>query len=292
MSKVSEWKVPKWPFLLTDIVLITVAAVLVWKSKHPITPSEAGLVTAAVALGALLACLPFILEYRATSKLIELNALGEVAEKIQDLKHFTDRISSATDQWARVQETTQGQAEKTIAAAGGIAGLITSEVREFTEIQKKMNDAEKVALRLEVEKLRRTEGEWLQVVVRILDHIYALHTAATRSGQPELASQIGHFQNACRDAARRVGLVPFIAEPDEAFDPERHRVHGNENPPAQAVAAETLAPGLTFQGRLIRPALVRLQDEDKDDKPAVAKSTPSEATEGDNTTGELLPDED
>ena len=138
MSKVSEWIVPKWPFLLADFILITAAAVLVWKSKHPITPAEAGFVTAAVALGALLACLPYILEYRATSKLIELNALGEVAEKIQDLKHFTDRVSSATDQWARVQETTQGQAEKTIAAAGGIAERITSEVREFTEIQKKI----------------------------------------------------------------------------------------------------------------------------------------------------------
>jgi hypothetical protein len=33
-----------------------------------------------------------------------------------------------------------------------------------------------------------------------------------------------------------------------------------ENPPAEAVAAETLAPGLTFQGRLIRPALVRLHE--------------------------------
>jgi hypothetical protein len=31
-----------------------------------------------------------------------------------------------------------------------------------------------------------------------------------------------------------------------------------ENPSAEAVIAETLAPGLTFQGRLIRPALVRL----------------------------------
>ncbi len=122
-----------------------------------------------------------------------------------------------------------------------------------------MNDAEKGALRLEVEKLKRIEADWLQVVVRILDHIYSLHTAAARSGQPELASQISHFQNACRDAARRVGLTPFAAEPNEPFDAERHRAHGVETPPADAIAAETLAPGVTFQGRLIRPALVRLQ---------------------------------
>jgi len=33
-----------------------------------------------------------------------------------------------------------------------------------------------------------------------------------------------------------------------------------ENPPADAVVAGTLAPGLTFQGRLVRPALVSLHD--------------------------------
>ncbi len=51
------------------------------------------------------------------TKLIELNALGEVAEKIQDLKTFSAQIAGATDQGARVQETTQGQGEKTMAAA-------------------------------------------------------------------------------------------------------------------------------------------------------------------------------
>jgi molecular chaperone GrpE (heat shock protein) len=264
MSEVSDWKVPKWPFLLADAILIAAAAGLIWRAQHPISVTEAGLATAAVALGSLLGCLPFILEYRATAKLVELNALGEVAEKIQELKQFTSQVSAVTDQWARVHETTQGQAEKTAAAAREITNLITAEVRDFSEFQKKMNDAEKGTLRLEVEKLRRVEGDWLQVVVRILDHIYSLHTAAIRSGQPELADQIGHFQNTCRDAARRVGLVPFAAEPDEPFDPERHRVHGIEKPPAQGIAAETLAPGLTLQGRLIRPALIRLQEKQKE----------------------------
>jgi len=96
-----------------------------------------------------------------------------------------------------------------------------------------------------VEKLRRTEGEWLQVVARILDHIFALHTAASRAGQPELAEQIGSFQNACATPpTRRVTL--FNAVPEEKFDAQKHRAHGVENPPADAIVAETLAPGLTF----------------------------------------------
>jgi molecular chaperone GrpE (heat shock protein) len=183
-----------------------------------------------------------------------------VAEQLHDLKKYSAQVSTATDQWARVQEITQGGAEKTIAAAKELTDRMVAEVREFNEFQAKMNDAEKGALRLEVEKLRRTEGEWLQVVARILDHVFALHNAAARSGQPELAENISNFQNACRDAARRVGVTPFAAAPDEKFDAQKFRAHGVENPPAEAVIAETLAPGLTFQGRLIRPALVRLQD--------------------------------
>jgi hypothetical protein len=127
------------------------------------------------------------------------------------LKKYSAQIAAATDQWALVQDATKGSAEKTAAGAHEIAERMAAEIREFNEFQAKLNDSEKAALRLEVEKLRRTEGEWMQVVVRILDHIFALHNAAARSGQPELAEQIAHFQNACRDAARRVGLTPFVA---------------------------------------------------------------------------------
>jgi molecular chaperone GrpE (heat shock protein) len=272
MNKLSEWKVPKWPFLLADALLILVAAIVVCKAKHPIASAEIFAATGCVALGALLGCLPFLLEYRATGKLIELNSLGEVSEKIQDLKHFTAQVSAVTDQWSRVHETTQGNAEKTVAAARDLADKMAAEVREFSEFQKKMNDAERGALRLEVEKLRRAEGDWLQALARILDHTFALHTAAVRSGQPELATQIGNFQAACRDAARRVGLVLFDAAPAEMFDAQKHRAHGVENPPADSVIAETLAPGISFQGRLIRPALVRLRE----NSPAMENENSSE----------------
>ena len=260
MNEAPEWKIPKWPFLLGNAVLILVAAAVIYKAAHPISPTEIYVSIGCVVLGALLGCLPFFLDYQATGKLIEISAVGTVAEQLGDLKKYSAEITAATGQWALVQETTKGNTDTTVAAAKEIAERMTTEIREFNEFQLKLNDTEKGALRLEVEKLRRAEGEWLQVVARILDHIFALHTAATRSGQPELAEQIGSFQNACRDAARRVGLTPFNAAPEEKFDTQRHRAHGVENPPAEAVVAETLAPGMTFQGRLIRPALVRLQE--------------------------------
>ena len=174
MKEVSDWKVAKWPFLLANVLLLAAAAAVIYFAAHPISLWEMAAAIACVAFGAWLGCLPFILEYRATVKLLDANALTTVTEQLQNLKAYSAQISAATDQWARVQEVTKGSAEKTIAASNEISDRMANEVRDFNEFQKKMNDVEKGALRLEVEKLHRAEGEWLQVVARILDHIFCL----------------------------------------------------------------------------------------------------------------------
>jgi molecular chaperone GrpE (heat shock protein) len=76
-----------------------------------------------------------------------------------------------------------------------------------------------------------------------------------------LIEQLGNFQNACREAARRVGLTPFVASPAEPFDKQRHQlVDGNAVPQDGGKVAETVAAGYTFQGRLLRPAIVQLEN--------------------------------
>lgn len=258
MNSVPDWNVPKWPFLSAAVVLLAAA----WALAFQFHPPHALAGAVCVVLGSLLGCLPYILEYRATSKLVEVNAIGTVTEKLQAVQKFAAQLGAATEQWAMVQENTKGNSEKTVTAAREIAERMTSEIRGFNEFQLKLNDTEKAALRLEVEKLRRTETDWLQVVARILDHVFALHNAAIRAGNPELVDQIGSFQNACRESARRIGLALFNVAPDEKFDPRVHRAHGVENPPTDVLVAETLAPGISYQGRLVRHALVRLQNPD------------------------------
>jgi molecular chaperone GrpE (heat shock protein) len=100
--------------------------------------------------------------------------------------------------------------------------------------------------------------------VRILDHIFALHGAAARSNQPKVAEQIGHFQSACRGVIRRLGLTVFVAEKNEPFNPERHQVADGVKPAADSVIGETVATGYTFQGKLLRPALVKLRDKNSE----------------------------
>jgi molecular chaperone GrpE (heat shock protein) len=246
--------VPKWPFFLGDIAMLGMAYFIYSETRGPLGRWEFAACGLCVLLGAALGVFPFLLDHKARLRQMDAIALGSVSDKIQKLEQLAIHISAATTHWEMVQSS----AEKTSNAAGEITERISTEAREFAEFMTKANDGEKATLRLEVEKLRRAEGDWLQVVVHLLDHVYALHAGALRSGQPRLIEQLTHFQNVCRDAARRVGLVPVMPAVGEAFDSKRHQSADKETASPDSVIKEVLAPGFTFQGRFVRPAAVRL----------------------------------
>jgi molecular chaperone GrpE (heat shock protein) len=247
----------KWPFLLGDFSLLAAATAIALQQRHPLSTGPAGLVVACVLAGAALGILPFVLEYRALVRLAEADRLDSVVSQIGKLEEIASQISAATGQWQNVQ----GEAEKVSIAAKKMTERMEAEAQAFTEFMQKVNDGERATLRLEVEKMQRGEKDWLQVAIRMLDHVYALNVGAVRSGQPNLIAQLSNFQNACREAARRVGLTPFIAEPAEVFDANRHQLLDEQKSPSNgAIVTETVATGYTFQGRLLRPALVKLRE--------------------------------
>ncbi len=251
MRELKGPKLSKAPFFIGDALLLGAAGFIYGQSKPPMGLWEMALVVACVAGGAALAI-------GALAKLAESESLTSVVSQLQNLKDLAAQISGATSQWQAIQE----QAGKTAACAKAIEERMAAEARAFAQAMERANDNEKNTLRLEVEKLRRAENDWLQVLVRVLDHVYALHQGALRSGQLNLIEQLGQFQNACRDAARRVGLAPFSAGTSESFDAQRHQLIEADGAPANgARITETVAAGYTFQGRLLRPALVRLEHE-------------------------------
>ncbi len=258
-----ELKVPKWPFFLANAFMLGLAYYLFyWQPnlKLPLSQWEVVACCVCVFLAALLGIAPYLLEYRAVlkygalMKLIESSSLTAATEKIQNLESCVAQIGAATDHL----QTAQAQADKTAVLAQQITERMTQEVKEFSEFMLKASDGEKATLRLEVEKLRRSEHEWLQVLVFMLDHIFALNKAAERSGQENLIKQLAHFQNSCRDAARRMGLIPILATPGEAFDAQKHQLAEGETA-GSGVIGEVMASGYSFQSKLIRPVLVKLQ---------------------------------
>jgi molecular chaperone GrpE (heat shock protein) len=244
------------PFILSDLLLVAAGWLIYQHSSRPMASVEIAGLAFCVALGAWFTVWPFVLRHRAELKLLETTELQNAASQIQNLEHLAGQIAAATGHW----QTAQEHAVETVNAAHEVSERMAAEKQEFAAFLEKANDAERNHLRLEVEKLRRAEGEWLRVLAQVFDHIYALYLAAVRFGQPNLIEQLGGFQNACREAARRIGLAPLVVEPGSPFDPNLYQLPDGGTPaPAGARVAETLATGYTYQGQLLRPPLVSLQ---------------------------------
>jgi len=256
-----ESKLPKRPFLgaclMGDVLLLGLAWLIFAQSPTPMGRWEILAYVVCVGLGACLMVTPFVLEYRALMKIAEAERLQTAVLQIQNLEIIGRQISNATANWQSAHELSTRNVE----SARQLGEAVTSGARAFSEFIHKVNDSEKNHLRLEVEKLKRGESDWLQVLVHIMDHIYAVHLAGSRSRQPALAEQLSSFQNACRDVARRVGLVPFVAVPGENFNPKVHQLPDTTTPPPGARVSESLATGYTYQGKLLRPTLVALAGE-------------------------------
>jgi molecular chaperone GrpE (heat shock protein) len=116
--------------------------------------------------------------------------------------------------------------------------------------------------------------------------VFALTRAGERSGRDNLSAQLNQFQAACRDAARRVGLVPLLAAPGDKFDAQKHQLPEGQTAPADATVGEIVAPGYTFQGRRLRSVLVRVAG----DTPVGADPNASAAVaEGTSPQSQLTP---
>jgi len=266
MSQTTAPKILKLPFILGDLVLLTSAA---WVALYagPLGSWQYLVTVGAVASGAWLMVWPFVLEFRAAAKIAESAALGSVTSKINDLDEVAASITRAVTEWQHLQQS----ATQTVTAAEHIAERMTTEARNFGEVFTRMNESEKKHLRLEVDKLRRAEGDWLGVALRMLDHIHALHHAGLRSGQRNVIEQLTNFQNACRDAARRIGILAVMPEPGIPFDAALHQPPPGVEPSEGSPIGEILAPGYTFQGQMVRLPMVAFAE-----KKAVESAPPGE----------------
>lgn len=270
MTEPSVARMPKWPFVLGDLLMLCVAAWVIFYAAPPLQAWAAVVCAVCTAVGVGLMVTPFVLEYRAEMRRLEQAQLGTTLSQLQDLQQVAQQISRATALWQTVQE----HAERTATLAKELNARMSAETKEFCAFLERANDTQKAHLGLEVEKLRRAEAEWLHLTVHLLDHVHALHSAAVRSGQPQLISQLTQFQHACRDAVRRVGLVQFTATPRAPFDATLHQLpEAQDTPPPDALVAETLAAGYKFQGKLLRRAVVSLLPS------ATAETTTSTSTD-------------
>jgi molecular chaperone GrpE (heat shock protein) len=256
MSNASAPQIVRWPFLIADLFLLALAGYLVQQGSRPLDTATMGFVVLCVMAAAWLGVTPWMFENRARIKFAETDRLADTVQQITRIEEVGERIAGATGQWLTVQD----RAEKTASTAKEIAEKMNLEAQQFRAFLERANENEKAHLRLEVDKLRRAEADWIEVLVRIMDNVFALHAAAVQSGQARVIEQLTAFQHVCRDQCRRIGLTPFAAAHDQPFDPAMQQaVETSESPAEGSRVIDTLAPGYSFQGQLLRRALVRIQ---------------------------------
>lgn len=247
-------KTAKWPFFLGDALLLGLAWLFYTQAKLPLNGATLAACVVCITLGAIIGISPFIMDYRAAVRLVEASGLINTVDQIRGLESVALTVSAATAQWQNVHE----HATQAVDSARQVSEKMNAEMKSFMEFFEKANDSERRHLSLEVDKLKRAESDWLGVLVRILDHVFAIHSAARRAGQQKVLDQLTQFQLACRDAARRVGLTPFEAEAGAEYDPKQHQLPSAGEVPGGSRIAETLACGFSFRGQMIRPAMVAL----------------------------------
>ncbi len=244
--------VPKWPFLLADIIFITLGF---WIStliqSEPQSWQIISILVCAV-LGAAFAVAPFYFEYNAESKAVEIAQLTTVTKEINKMEAVASQIAAASESWEAVQVSSK----QTAKLAGEITARIAETVKTHEEFMANANNEKFNTLNLEVEKLRRSETDWANTLVGLLDLVYRLERSAVASGKDPFIQTMGQFQGQCRTVARRVGLVAFEAELGTAFNPEEHALSDEESAAADAAVSETRLPGFRLQGKLVRKPLV------------------------------------
>jgi molecular chaperone GrpE (heat shock protein) len=247
---------PQWPFIVGNVIFLGLAAAVMKFGHRPLSWQEASLVVLCGGLGAFSFLWPYARRNADDQTRAQIQLLADSMAQFKNLEHLTALITGATNQWLEYQVNTTKTNESVKALADGMA----AEVKAFRESLHRAGETEKAHLRVEADKLRRADGERLQLIVHILDHIFALSQAAQRSGQPQLIEQIAHFQKACLGAAQRVGLVQTTAEVGAAYDDQLHQLLEDVKATEHALVAGTIAAGYNYQGQVLRRPAVSLRE--------------------------------
>jgi len=277
-EKSAPGALPKWPFYVADGVLCVIAMFVLARQGSLDSTGDyviAGICLATAALAAWISILPWLKEHDTQAAVATTENLRASFDQIKQVQSVAGQIQQANLHWQGAQDA----ASRTVQAAQDIADRMKLEAEAFAKFVQNARDEQRGHLELEIEKLRRTEGDWLRTTVQMLDHVFALYQAGTRSGQPNLAAQLEQFQNACRDVVRRLGLIPYVPARGEPFDSRGHQL---ADPKAEAPAAariqEVLMTGLTYQGQMLRKSVV-----------LVAQGSPAPETQSEES--EPMPDQ-
>jgi hypothetical protein len=188
-------KLNPWPFIIGDVALLGLAAFVSWQSKTPLAGTPLIVVAVCVALGAVLACIPFLLNYTRRQDLVLAERQSEIAALAQSTAASAEQLSIAAASLHTIADT----AAKAVKHVEHLPARIQEKVAEFKTQLNEVAVTENESLAQEVNTLRAAETERLESAIagirKTATELTALETA-TRKHLAEFSRTVAAAEEA------------------------------------------------------------------------------------------------
>lgn len=150
---------PKWPYFAGDALLLALAC-YVGLAVQPLTNAALSAIFGCVALGAVLAAVPFLIEFLADQRAAEAALQDRLDAQNQQLHRAVETLAATAAQIRSAHEA----AAKAVHAADTLPYRLQEKIAEFTNQLQARDDEDKAAMAKELEALRDAEGKRLSAL--------------------------------------------------------------------------------------------------------------------------------
>ena len=198
---------PKWPYFLGDALLLALAC-YVGLTVDPLSPLALSIIFGCVALGALLAAVPYVFDALADQRAADAAFQQKLEAQNQRLAHATEVLAATAAQIKAAHEA----AAKAVHAADALPYKLQEKIAEFTNQLQQRDDEDKAAMAKELDLLRDTEGQRLTALVGTIQAATKEFAAIEKEARAALESARHEASEAAPALAAALGAATTRAE--------------------------------------------------------------------------------
>jgi hypothetical protein len=193
-------KINPWPFIVGDAVLLGTAAFIASQSPAPLSGAPLLAIVGSVALGAVLACVPFLLNYTRRQDLALAERQSEIAALARTTAESAEQIGIAAQGLQSINELTQ----RALKHVDQLPHKLQDKINDFKSQLNEVAVTENEVLAQEVNTLRTSEIERLEAafasVRKTAAELTTLETA-TRQHLADFNQSLSRFSAAAERTA-------------------------------------------------------------------------------------------
>jgi chemotaxis protein histidine kinase CheA len=279
MNLPTEPRLPKTPFILTDVACLLAAALIGFYAKDPFAPLPFLSAVALVAAGGVALLVPFLADYGADCRESAREQHHQLELQIKRLHAAGESLTRAAAQIKAVEEA----AHKSAHAAENLPYRMQEKLAEFNESLAEKEADDREALEQELTELRAANSDQLKAVADKIQKAAAEWSALEAAARKQLAVA----QEATARLEKRISAAVAQlahAAPATSFAEEKSAEPSAETAPAESPAVEesvsTSEPTAPAEPRKLKkpraPRKPKVEEPAAADAPASAAAAESE----------------